>query len=449
MADNSSKDRGVPRDNVPRVDITERGEQTGMLDVPQEFAGDDKARFEDRMQARQSIAMRHIIPDEAADAGQSAQRELDEAMGSTEGVDQLPAKSAVAGRSVSILRKRFGKFKSLKRGYYSFVLLSVLYILSFFLPVLVNNKAIMVRYNGDTYFPAILDVLPGTDSFYPGTTFGQAENSGEVNYRRLDEKFEAEGGDNFVLLPPYTWNPLENDFESTVDNPQPPSKAHVFGTDDLGRDVFARMVYGFNISISFALLLVGFEYLIGAMIGGLMGFYGGKVDLIGQRFIEIWNNIPFLFTVIIIGSIVMPSFAMLVFILTAFGWISISFYMRGEFYREKSKDYVAAAIALGTPDRQIIFRHILPNALTPMIAFLPFYVVGGITTLVSLDFLGFGLQPPTPSWGQMMDVGRQNLEKWWLIVTPISALFMTLLLVTFIGEAVREAFDPRTYSRLR
>ena len=447
MADNSSRDRAVPRDDVPRVDNSERGEQTGMLDVPQEFAGDDKARFEDRMQARQSIAIRHIIPDEAAVAGQSAQRELDESIGSTQGVDQLASTSE--GPSVSILRKRMRKFKTLKRGYYSFVLLSVMYVLSFFLPVLVNNKAIIVRYNGESYFPAILDLLPGTASFYPGTTFGQAGNSGEVNYRKLDEKFEAEGGDNFVLMPPYSWNPLENDFESNVDNPQPPSKAHVFGTDDLGRDVFARMVYGFNISISFALLLVGFEYLIGAMIGGLMGFYSGKVDLIGQRFIEIWSNIPFLFTVIIIGSIVMPSFAMLVFILTAFGWISISYYMRGEFYREKSKDYVAAAIALGTPDRRIIFRHILPNSLTPLIAFLPFYVVGGITTLVSLDFLGFGLQPPTPSWGQMMDVGRQNLEKWWLIVTQISALFMTLLLVTFIGEAVLEAFDPRTYSRLR
>jgi microcin C transport system permease protein len=153
--------------------------------------------------------------------------------------------------------------------------------------------------------------------------------------------------------------------------------------------------------------------------------------------------------VIIIGSIVTPSFALLIIILTVFGWVGISYYMRGEFYREKAKDYVAAAIALGARDRQIIFKHILPNSLTPLIAFLPFAIVGGISTLVSLDFLGFGLQPPTPSWGQMLDIGRQNLDKWWLIVTPLSALFITLLLVTFIGEAIREAFDPRVYSRLR
>jgi microcin C transport system permease protein len=445
MADHGSENHQIPRDDAPRVQIDELAEQRGPLDAPQELAHDDVPRLEDRMLARQSIALRHLVTDVAELEGQAAPALLAEATGAA--TSMQPAKPAP---SVSIFRKRLRKFKSMKRGYYSFVLLSILYLVSFLLPILVNNKAVAIGYNGETYFPALLDLVPGASSFYPGSEFGQPGNSGEANYRELDIQFEKENGDNWVLMPLYPWSPIENDFGMDATQlPAPPSSRHLFGTDDVGRDVFSRMCYGFNISISFALILVALEYMIGAIIGGVMGYYGGKVDLIAQRFVEIWANIPFIYTVIIIGSIVIPSFSMLIWILAAFQWISISAYMRGEFYREKAKDYVAAAIALGARDRRIIFKHILPNSLTPLIAFLPFAVIGGITVLVSLDFLGFGLPVPTPSWGQMLDVGRQNLDRWWLIITPLSALFLTLLLVTFIGEAIREAFDPRVYSRLR
>lgn len=424
MADNSSKKNLIPRDDLPHEGDAEREESVGPLDVPQEELGEDLPRLEDSIVARPSIPIRHMVSDDA-------DRKLD---ASAESI-QKPH------RSVSILRKRFQKFQSLKRGYYSFIILVVLYLLSFALPLLVNNKAIVVRYNGETYFPAF--------TYHPGKTFGQADvGESEANYRRLHTEFEATEG-NWMIMPPYPWNPLENDFESTESHPQAPSSNHWFGTDDAGRDVFARMCYGFNISISFALLLTIVNYLIGATLGGLMGFYGGKIDLFAQRGIEIWSNIPFLYTVIIISSIIAPSFTILVVILSFFGWIGISYYLRGEFLREKTKDYVAAAIALGTPDRQIIFRHILPNSLTPMIAYLPFSIIGGITALVSLDFLGFGLPVPTPSWGEMVDIGLKNKEHWWLVTTPLAALFLTLMLVTFIGEAIREAFDPRVYSRLR
>jgi microcin C transport system permease protein len=436
MAEHSSKDNIIPRDDLPREEIPERGEQTGPLDVPQEELGNTLQRLEDRMLARQSIALQHLIPDAATELAGSAQREIREAVGDPEGTGQPPAQY----KSVSILRKRFKKFKTLKRGYYAFLLLLALYIISFALPILVNNKAIIVHYDGSTYFPAF--------KYYPATTFGET-GADEADYRKLNEKLEQEGKGNWALMPLYQWNPLETDFASSESHPQAPSSSHLLGTDDTGRDVFARMCYGFNTSISFALVLTIVEYLVGAIIGGTMGYFGGKLDLMGQRVIEIWNNIPFLYTVIIISSIIIPSFWILILILSLFQWIAISYYMRGEFLREKGKDYVAAAIALGASDRQIIFKHILPNSLTPLIAFLPFTVVGGITTLVSLDYLGFGLPPPTPSWGQMVDVGLGHLEKWWLVVTPLSALFLTLLLVTFIGESIREAFDPRVYSRLR
>ncbi len=358
--------------------------------------------------------------------------------------DHLGTSVAPQRKSDSLLKKRFRKFRTIKRGYYSLVVLLVLYIISFALPLISNSKALIVHYNGETYFPAF--------NFYPAKTFGQPGMSGtgsdEADYRILAAEIDKEEG-NWIVMPLYPWDPYESDFISKEIHPQAPSWLHFFGTDPSGRDVFALMCYGFNVSISFALMLTFLNYLVGASLGGIMGFFGGKTDLLGQRATEIWANIPFLYTVIIVGSVIHPSFLLLVCILSVFGWIGISYLMRGEFLREKTKDYVAAAIALGAPDRQIIFKHILPNALTPMIAFLPFYIIGGVSALVSLDFLGYGLPPSTPSWGQMVDIGLQNKEHWWLVTTPLLALFSTLMLVTFVGEAIREAFDPKVYSRLR
>ena len=228
-----------------------------------------------------------------------------------------------------------------------------------------------------------------------------------------------------------------------------PTGMHLLGTDDRGRDVFARMVYGFRISMAFALIVTFFSYIIGISIGALLGYYGGWFDIVVQRIVEIWSAMPFLYTVMIFAAIMIPNFWMLVGILVLFGWMGMTYYIRAEFLREKSKDYVAAARAIGCTDSTIIFKHILPNALTPVISFAPFAIVANISSLVSLDFLGFGLPAPTSSWGELLGQGLANLTKPWLILSPITAFFITLLLVSFIGEAIREAFDPKQYSRLR
>jgi len=438
MADQNSKDNIIPRDDLPREENTAKGGQTGPLDVPQENKGEDMPDLQDEMLARPPLPIRHVIPDTEVEERQPAQREIREAMSGAPGI----AEPEMTQPSVSILKKRWQKFKMLKRGYYSFLLLAILYPLSFALPLLMNKTALVVHYDGEYFFP--------TFNYYSGATFGQdLAMGGETDYRKLDEAFEKEGGSNWVLMPPYPWDPYEVDFDAGESFPLKPSGRHWLGTDDTGRDVFARMCYGFNVSLSFAILLTIIEYLIGAALGGLMGYAGGLIDLLGQRFVEIWSTVPFLYTVIIVSSILIPNFAILILVISLFSWISISYYMRGEFLREKSKDYVAAAIALGVKDRTIIFRHILPNALTPVVAFLPFSIVGGISSLVALDYLGFGIPPPMPSWGQMMSVGLGYIESWWLIVTPFMAMFLTLLLVTFIGEAIREAFDPKVFSRLR
>jgi len=221
------------------------------------------------------------------------------------------------------------------------------------------------------------------------------------------------------------------------------------GTDHGCRDVFARLVYGFRISIVFALGVVLIGYCIGTTVGGLLGYFGGRVDIYGQRIVEIWSGLPFLYTVIIVSSIMRPSVGMLIMILSLFMWMSISYYIRGEFYREKAKDYVAAAIAQGEGHIAIMTRHVLPNALTPIVSFAPFATVGTISSLVALDFLGFGLPAPTPSWGEMVHQGLSNIHEWHLVSFPLLCLFVTLLLVVFIGEAIREAFDPKVFSRLR
>lgn len=342
---------------------------------------------------------------------------------------------------LSILQKRWLKFKTLKRGYYSLVTLSVLYLISFFLPFLINNKALIVQYEGELYFP----ILKG---YIPGETFGQ-DVPGEARYRELKSTFESEDEGNWVLMPPYPYSPYE---DITVEGNkmfESPSRVHWLGTDNTGRDVFARLCYAFNISISFALILTVINYIFGIFIGGAMGYFGGRFDLFFQRLIEIWSSLPMLFVIIIISSILKPSFLLLIGIYTLVNWIGMTYLMRAEFYREKAKDYVAAALSMGQSDINVMFKHILPNSLVPIITYFPFSVVAGISALVGLDYLGFGLAPPTPSWGQMLDIGLQNITKWWMVLSPVAAQFLTLLSIVFIGEGVREAFDPKVYSRLR
>ncbi len=343
--------------------------------------------------------------------------------------------------SLSIYKKRWLKFKTMKRGYYSFLILVALYIISFFLPLLINNRPVILSYNGEWYFPAI-------SGYHAGYQFGQ-DVPGEANYRKLSEDWKNSGSDNWLIMPMYPFSPYE---DITIEGNtmfDAPSSRHFLGTDDTGRDVFARLCYAFNISISFALLLAVVNFFIGISIGGAMGYFGGKFDLFFQRIIEIWSSLPMLFVIMIIASIVTPSFFILIFIYTLVNWIGITYYMRAEFYREKAKDYVAAALSMGQSNMKIIFKHILPNSLVPIITFFPFAVVGYIAALVGLDYLGFGMPPPTPSWGQMLGVGLQNMSKTWMVFAPVGAQFFTLLMVVFIGEGIREAFDPKVYSRLR
>ncbi|MDP8238674.1 MAG: ABC transporter permease subunit [Candidatus Hatepunaea meridiana] len=343
-------------------------------------------------------------------------------------------------KSVSLFRKRIKRFKKFKRGYYSFYIILVMYIASFFAPFIMSNKALIVKYEGETYFPVL--------KYHSGKEFGQ-DVFGEADYRALKLQLKQERQGNWVLMPLYPYGPYESLTDPTKEPPNPPSPQHLFGTDDRGRDVFVRLAYGFNISISFALVLIAVCYFVGICIGAALGYYGGWFDIVFQRIIEIWQAMPFLFIVIIISAIIQPNFSLLVGIAAFFGWMGMTYFMRGEFYREKAKDYVQAAVSMGASDRIVIFKHILPNALTPVISFAPFTIVGYIGFLVSLDYLGFGLPPPTPSWGELVSQGMGNIFSWWLVLFPLGALFVTLLLVVFIGESVRNAFDPREYSRLR
>lgn len=371
--------------------------------------------------------------------------------------------SATPAKPQTINQRRWRKFKTLRRGYYSLVILAISYLLSFLLPLAVNNKALVVSYEGDWYSPAGRDFIAGLipieswkpSTFFSGTTFGVTGEDGECDYRALQDRFEKQSGDNWVLMPFYPFGPNE-DFTTTGNEKflepfkaDPNGRSRWLGTDDRGRDVLSRMAYGFNVSLSFALLVAILEYLIGIPIGALMGYLGGWFDILMQRFIEIWSSLPFLFLIIIAVSMMEPTFLLLTVFLTIFAWMAICTQMRAQFYREKSKDYVAAAVSIGVPTRKILVKHIFPNTLVPVITFFPFALVAAISALVSLDFLGFGLAPPTPSWGQMIGVGLQNLTKYWLVMVPLAAMFFTLTLVVFIGEGVREAFDPKVFSRLR
>ena len=355
-------------------------------------------------------------------------------------------------KSVSIFKKRWRKFRTLKRGYYSFLIVVAAYLISFILPILINNKPLVLKFEGRHYLPILRYV--DASEFDPNAF-------GEPDYRALRERFITEGEDNWVLMPVYPYSVNENLLDLEGVPPHAPTAEHPFGTDNRGRDIFARLAYGFNISMSFALLVLAFSYGAGIIVGAAIGYFGGKLDILGQRAIEIWSSLPFLYMIIIVSSVIVPtyvqgrnqllqpSFWLLTIILSAFGWMGITYYVRGEFYREKAKDYIGAAIAMGASERTIMFKHILPNALTPVVSFAPFAIVGNISALVALDFLGFGLPAPTPSWGELIGQGMQYLTKWWLVFFPLGAVFLTLLLIVFIGEAIREAFDPKEYSRLR
>ncbi|MGA3008457.1 MAG: ABC transporter permease subunit [Opitutaceae bacterium] len=339
-----------------------------------------------------------------------------------------------------LTRQKLRRFRSLRRGYGSFLVLCGLLVMSVFAGLLVGSRALVVKFHGHYYFPTYT-------AFHPGTDFGESY-SYETNYRNLQVRCAREHRGDWVLMPPVPYDPYENSFEEGQYPPTPPSLAqrHFLGTDTTGRDVLARLFYGFRIAMVFSLLFLVLVYVVGIAIGCAMGYFGGAFDLILQRAVEIWSNIPFLYIVIIIASIVTPNLLLLLGIVVLFSWTDMTYYMRTATYKEKARDYVAAARVLGAGPGRIVFRHILPNVLSLTVTFVPFTVAGAITLLTALDFLGFGLPPPTPSWGELLDQGTANLNAPWIVSSAFVALVMVLSLVTFVGEAVREAFDPKKFT---
>ena len=327
----------------------------------------------------------------------------------------------------------------MKRAYYSLWILGTLTVLSLFSEAIANDHPLYLRYEGRSYFPVLF--------FYPGTAFG-LENRTEADYvaLRSDEQFRAKA---FMIMPPIPHAPSRSNIDRATPPPHPPSFDHLLGTDRQGRDILARLIYGFRICMLFSLALVLFGGLLGVVIGGIQGYVGGRTDIVTQRLIEIWSALPFLYVVILVGSVYGRGFGVLLFVMALFHWIGLSYYMRAEFYRIRGLTYVQVARALGFNHWRIFFRQILPNAFTPLITILPFSLIGGITALTALDFLGFGLPPPTPSWGELLGQGLEVVrESPGLTIFTTMALFGTLMLATFIGEGARDAFDPRSRSRV-
>lgn len=335
-------------------------------------------------------------------------------------------------------KRRLDKFRKNKRAYYSFLVLMIAYLISLFAPVLANNTPLFVKYNGNFYFPIFV--------FHPERTFGGKEET-PPNYKRLlkTPAFQ-DSSENYMVFPLISYGNNESNLDALEENEFPPSKPslkHWMGTDDRGRDIFTRIFYGFRISMTFSFILIFFELLIGIIIGGIQGFFSGVVDLSIQRLIEILSSIPFLYMILIMGSFFGRSFTVLLITYAVFSWIGISYYIRGEFYKLRNAQFVEAARAFGVPSFKIIFRHILPNALTPVVTFLPFMLISSISILSALDFLGYGIPAPNPSWGEIIGQGREHISAWWLITFPSIALFSVIQLTSFVGEGLRDAFDSK------
>jgi len=326
------------------------------------------------------------------------------------------------------------RFKANRRGYLSLWIFGTLFVLSLFAEVLSNDAPMIIRYNGDLYFPMIKTY---TERQFGGDFDTEPDYSDPYVRKLLSE------GSNWVLYPPNPHSYNSINYFTQHPNPARPSGNNLLGTDDRGRDVLARLIYGFRISVIFALALTTLGILIGVVTGALQGYFGGRLDLFMQRLIEIWGSMPELYLLIIFASLFEPSLLLLIVILTLFGWMGLADYVRAEFLRGRNMDYVKAAKAMGLSNRSIMFHHLLPNSLTPVITFLPFRISGAILALTSLDFLGLGVPPSTPSLGELLSQGKDNIESWWLSMTTIGVLVGMLSLLNFIGEALREALDPR------
>jgi microcin C transport system permease protein len=340
----------------------------------------------------------------------------------------------MSAASLSPSRRAWQRFKRNRLGYWSLLAFATLVVLSLFAEVLSNDRPLMVRYQGQTYWPLVND--------YPETTFG---GDFESNTDYLDPFIREQLGKdgNWAVYAPNPYGPKTLNYFAKSPNPSAPTADNWLGTDDRGRDLLAQLIYGFRVSVLFALALTAIGTVLGIVTGAIQGFFGGRTDLAFQRFIEIWGSMPELYLLIIFSAILSPSIGLLLVLLSLFGWMGLSDYVRAEFLRNRQMDYVRAARAMGLTNWQIIWRHVLPNSLTPVVTFLPFRMSAAILALTSLDFLGLGVPPGTPSLGELLSQGKNNIDAWWISLSTFAVLVITLLLLTFMGDALRDALDPR------
>ena len=339
------------------------------------------------------------------------------------------------GMSISpINERRLANFRRNRRGVWSLRLFLIVFIMSLFAELIANDRPLIVSFDDKLYFPFVV--------IYPETTFN-GEFETEADYRDEFVIELIEDGNGWILWPPVRFSHDTINYDLPVPAPAPPSTENWLGTDDQGRDVLARLIYGFRISVLFGLVLTALSATVGIAVGALQGFYGGLTDLLGQRFIEIWAGMPILYLLIIVASVITPNFWWLLGLMLLFSWMGFVGVVRAEFLRARNLDFVTAARALGLPDRSLIWRHVLPNAMVATITFMPFTLSGSVTTLTALDFLGFGLPPGSPSLGELLNQGKTNLQAPWLGVSGFVVIVLMLSLLVFIGEAVRDALDPR------
>lgn len=347
---------------------------------------------------------------------------------------QEPMSLESGPREASLSYRRWLRFKRNRRGYFSLVFFGLFFTLSLGAELLSNDVPILIVYKGELYFPLVRD--------YSEKVFGgDFETRADYKDPYILERLESEGNLVFFPLNKHSFNTINLAIDGPV--PSPPTRDNILGTDDRGRDVLARLLYGFRLSVLFGLALTLVGTLVGIVAGAIQGFFGGRIDLLFQRFIEVWSAMPELYLLIIFASIFKPSIVLLLVLLSLFSWMGLSDYVRAEFLKGRNMEYVKAAKALGVSNVTIMVRHLLPNGMTPVITFLPFRMSAAILALTSLDFLGLGVPPSTPSLGELLSQGKANIDAWWLSLSTFILLVGTLVLLIFIGEALRETFDPR------
>lgn len=336
--------------------------------------------------------------------------------------------------SISPGRRVWLRFRKNRRGYWSLIIFCLLFAVSLMAELVSNDKPLVARYNGELVFPIAKN--------YSEKKFGgDFDTPADYLDPFIRDQFGKNGNWAIYPLNHYHFDTL-NYFAETP-NPAPPSAENWLGTDDRGRDVVARLLYGFRVSVLFGLALTITGVLLGVVTGAIQGYFAGRTDLFFQRFMEIWGSMPELYLLIIFASIFQPSIGLLLVLLSLFGWMGLSDYVRADFLRNRNLEYVQAARALGLSNRQIIWRHVLPNSLTPVVTFLPFRMSAAILALTSLDFLGLGVPPSVASLGELLAQGKNNLDAWWIVVSTFVVLTVMLLLLTNIGDALRNALDVR------